>query len=131
MQQEDMLLSREKIIENLKKKKIIHHSLSQGRWFKFSLMEQLANVGSDIERTIQWRKKGDLEYSNNALERAIELLDFTIADPKNEKRLKELLLVRETLIDYFMYDNIYSFTDEFWQDYFYQFNYAAALERGR
>ena len=129
--QNDKLTAREKIIENLKKKKIIHVTLSEGRWFKFSILEQLANVGCDVERTIQWRKKGNLEYSNDAFERAVELLDFTIADPKNEKRLKELLLVREGLIDYFMYDNKYSFTEEFWQDYFYQFNYAAALQRGR
>ncbi len=111
--------------------KVYHPSLASGRWFNFSLAEQLANVGSDIERTIQWKKKGDLEYSNNAFERALELLNLTIEDPKHRKRLKELLRVREILLDYFLGDNIYSFTDEFWQDYFYQFNYAAALQKGR
>jgi hypothetical protein len=110
---------------------IIHKELEPDRWFKFSLFEQLANVGSDIERTIQWKKKGNLEYSKNAFERALELLDLTIADPKNKKRLKEILRTRECLISYFMYDNEYSFTDEFWQSYFYEFNYAAAIQRGR
>lgn len=111
--------------------KLYHPSLASGRWFKFSLAEQLANVGSDIERTIQWRNKGDLEYNKNAFERALELLNLTIADPKHRKRLRELLRVREALLDYFLCDNEYYSTDEFWQDYFYQFNYAAAMQKGR
>lgn len=111
---------------------IIHKELASGRWFKLSLLEQLANVGSDIERTIQWKRKGDLEYSSAAFERALELLTLTIIDPKNRgPRLKELCRVREALIDYFMCDNEYGSTDEAWQNYFYAFNYAAALQRGR
>jgi len=31
---------------------IVHKQLASGRWFKLSLVEQLANVGSDVERTI-------------------------------------------------------------------------------
>ncbi|MGC2310669.1 MAG: hypothetical protein WA432_03550 [Candidatus Babeliaceae bacterium] len=110
---------------------IIHKEMAAGAWFKFSLVEQLANVGSDVERTIQWKKKGNLEYSQKAFERALELLDLTIRDPKNKKRLKEPLRVREALVDYFVYDNQYGSTDELWQKYFYFFNYAAALRRGR
>ena len=110
---------------------IIHKSLASGRWFKLSLVEQLANVGSDVERTIKWKKKGDAEYSQKAFERALELLDLTVADPKNKWRLREVLRVREALVDYFMVDNQYASTDELWQKDFFQFNYAAALRRGR
>ena len=110
---------------------IIHKTLASGRWFKFSLIEQLANVGCDVERTIQWKKKGNPEYSKQAFYRALELLDLTIADPKNKRRLKEVLRVREALVDYFVYDNEYNTTEESWQKYFFQFNYAAALQRGR
>lgn len=110
---------------------MIHKTLLPNRWFEFSLIEQLANVGSDIERTIQWRKKGNLEYSQQAFERALELIDLTVADPKNRKRLKEVVRVREALVDFFVYDNEYNSTDESWQKYFFAFNYAAALQRGR
>ena len=111
----------------------MHKDLAGGRWFSFSLLEQLANVGSDVQRTVVWKQKGDLEYSQKAFERALELLDLTIADPKHKGRgaLRELLRVREALIDHFMYDNDYNTTDEIWQKYFYEFNYAAALQRGR
>src|SRR5690606_18148936 len=110
---------------------IIHKELASGKWFKLSLMEQLANVGSDVERTIQWRNKGNLQLSSQAFERALELVDLTIADPKNRKRLREITRMREVLVDYFVYDNEYSSTDTQWQKYFYHFAYAAALQRGR
>jgi hypothetical protein len=111
----------------------IHKTLTPERWFRFSLMEQLANVGTDIERTIQWKKAGNLDYSQKAFERALELLYYTIADPKNIKRgtLRELCRMREALLDYFMGDNEYCTTDEIWSRYFYEFNYAAAMEKGR
>lgn len=112
---------------------VIHKDLFEsGRWFKLSLMEQMANIGCDIERTIQWKKKVDLKESKRAFDRALELLDFTKADPKNRgNRLREICRVREALVDHFVYSNEYATTDESWQQYFYDFNYAAALQRGR
>lgn len=111
---------------------MIHKDLTIERWSKFTLFEQLANVGCDIERAIQWRKKGDLDYSKRAFDRALELLDLTIADPKNRQgSLKELLRTREALIDFFLYDNEYKTSDEIWQSYFLDFNFAAAITRGK
>ncbi len=110
---------------------MIHKELADGRWFKLSLLEQLANVGSEIERCINWKKKGDLEYSRTAFYRALELLYLTVEDPKNKGRLREVLRTREALIDHFIYDNEYNTTDEQWQKYFYQLNYAAAVKKGR
>ncbi|HLJ31188.1 MAG TPA: hypothetical protein VKU36_02010 [Candidatus Babeliales bacterium] len=110
---------------------IIHKDLVGDRWNNLSIAEQMANVGCDVERAIRWRNKGNLEYSRNAFERALELLMFTIADPKNKKRLKELCRLKEVWVDYFFGNNQYSFTDEFFQKYFINFNYMAALEKGK
>ncbi len=107
-----------------------HAELAAGRWFRLSLVEQLANVGSEIERAIRWRGKGNAEYAGRALERALELLDLTIADEKNRSRLRELTRLREVLADYFWFDNQYGSSDELWQNYFHAFTYAAALARG-
>ena len=90
----------------------IYKSLAQGRWKSFSLVEQLANVGSEVERAIAWRDK-NREYSKKAFERALELLDLTIADPKNKNGLKEIIRLREFLVDYFVFDNQYLLSDEF------------------
>ena len=110
---------------------IIHKELAAGRWFQLSLIEQLANIGSDVIRTIKWKKNGDQELSRQAFWRALELIDLTIADPKNKRRLKEIVRTREALVDHFVYDNEYHTTDEIWYNYFFDFNYAAALQRGR
>ncbi|KKP32816.1 MAG: hypothetical protein A2312_00085 [Candidatus Staskawiczbacteria bacterium RIFOXYB2_FULL_32_9] len=100
----------------------------ENRWFDFSLAEQMANIGSEIGRAINWSKR-DIKMSRASFERALELLDLTIIDVKNKKRLKELLRVREMLVDYFYFDNVYQSSDEKWNNYFYAFNYAARLNR--
>jgi len=101
-----------------------HKSLAAGKWQKLNLIEQLANVGSEVERTISWRKKKDKAYSKQAFFRALELLDLSIADPKNKKRLKELTRLREVLVDYFWGKNQFHSSDKLWQKYFYAFSYA-------
>lgn len=111
---------------------MIHKNLEPERWFRFSLFEQLANVGTDIDRVIFWRKSNDQEQSKKAFERALELLDLTIADAKHKGgTLKELVRMREVLVDYFVFDNEYGSTDQLWHDYFFAFNYAAALAKGK
>jgi hypothetical protein len=106
-----------------------HRELAAGRWNTLSFAEQMANIGSEIERTISWRKKGRLEISGRAFERALELMDLTIADTKNLTRLRELLRVREALSDHFYFDNFYQSTPESWQRYFGSFLIAARGKR--
>lgn len=105
-------------------------NLTEERWFKLSFFEQMANLGSEVERAIKWRKE-ELERSKLAFESALELLDLTIDDQKNRARPKliELLRLREVLVDYFCYDNIYGSTDQNMSNYFYAFNYAVAINR--
>lgn len=111
---------------------IIHkEALASGRWFKFTLVEQMANIGTDVDRAIRYKQQGDLEASQAALYRALELFDFTVDDPKNRRRLKEVLRARELLLDHLVGDDQYGMTDEFWQKYFYDFNYAAAIQNGK
>lgn len=106
-------------------------SLSEGRWFELQLIEQLANVGCDIDRAIRWKSRNDTIYANDALNRAFGLLDLTIQDPKNKKRLKEIGRIREVLKDYFMGDNSYGYTDEVWHKYFMDYNYMIAIQKGK
>lgn len=104
-----------------------HKALASGHWNNISLMEQVANVGSEVERVILWQEKGNKDYSKKAFDRALELLDLTICDPKNKKRLKEITRVRELLIDHFWGENQFHSTNKLWRKYFYQFNYACRL----
>lgn len=109
----------------------VHQDLAAGRWFGLPLVEQLAHVGSEVERTIRWRDKGNTEFARRAFERALELLDLTIADVKHRSRLRELTRLREVLADYFWFDNRYGSTDESWHSYFHAFTHAAARSRNR
>ena len=104
-----------------------HKNQALGNWYKFTLIEQMANVGSEVERTISWKNKGNVKYSKMAFIRALELLDLTIACVNNRKRLKEITRVREALVDYFEYDNQFSSSNNLWQKYFFAFNYSARI----
>lgn len=103
----------------------IFHQQTKNRWHQHSLIEQMANIGAEVGRAINWRNKNNPEMSKNAFYRALELIDFTIDDPKNKNSLKEILRVREMLVDYFEGDNIYHSTDGDWEKYFYFFTFAA------
>lgn len=106
-----------------------HASLAAGRWQTLSLVEQLANVGSEVERTLNWIDKHNPEYSRLAFLRALELLHLTIADPRHRHRLKELTRLREALLDFFLGDNVFGSTAKSWRGYFYGFACAAALAK--
>ena len=100
-----------------------HKQLASGRWFELTFLEQMANIGSEVERAILWRNKNS-EYSIKAIERALELIELTIADAKNMARLKELTRLHEVLIDNFYGDNNFSSSDKLWRNYFNAFGYA-------
>ena len=102
-----------------------HQGLAAGAWQQLSFCEQMANIGSEVERALKWRAKNNSNYSLRALYRALELLDLTVSGCKKHCRLKEMLRVRETLVDFFIGDNLYSSTPQLWRRYFLAFNYAA------
>jgi hypothetical protein len=105
--------------------RIHHKDLTPDRWRRLSFAEQMANVGSEIFRAISWRPK-NAEYGRLALERALELLDLTLEVSAGSKsRLRELARLRETLVDYFVFENTYGSSDGTWASYFGAFNYAA------
>jgi len=85
----------------------------------------MANIGSEVCRTIKWRHNPD--FAKKAFDRALELFDLTMADPKNKKRLKEIVRARELFADYIIGNNQYLSSADQWQKYFYNFNYAARL----
>ena len=93
------------------------------KWMKLSLPEQLANIGSEVIRAINWKQKGKEDYSKKATLRALELIDLTIKDKKNIHRLKEILRLRELLADFLWFDNEYNSSAESFKKYFYAFNY--------
>lgn len=107
---------------------IQHKDLAAGGWQKLSLMEQLGNVGSEINRALNWREK-DANLYESAIDRAFELLDMTIADPRWRTRLKEIIRTRELLADAIFGGEEYQTTLEDLNRYFFNFAFAARLNR--
>ncbi len=102
-----------------------HKNLAAGRWKQFSFMEQMANIGSEVERALNWKAKGNLDYCQKAFERALELIDLTLDSIKEASRLKELARIREALVDYFVGINEFVSNERAWRNYFSVFTYAA------
>lgn len=103
----------------------LFHTDLKIRWDKLTIYHQMANIGAEVGRAINRKNKKNMEMSKNAFYRALELVDFTIEDPKNKRSLKEILRMRELLVDYLFGDNIYKSSDKGWNKYFYPFNLAA------
>ncbi len=102
-----------------------HTSLAAGRWSSFSLVEQMAHIGGEVERALMWKERQNSEYSRLALDRALELLDFSLDDPKNRTRTRELARLREALVDSFVGSNLMGSSDNLWRSYFGAFVVSA------
>ena len=107
----------------------IFHTDLQDRWTNFSLCEQMANVGAEVGRTINWRKKGNPHYAQKAINRALELLVLTLEANHRPACLREVARVKEAVLDYFYGENEFRSSDILWKKYFDHFNYAARKER--
>lgn len=101
-----------------------HKTLAAGKWQKLSLVEQLGNIGSEISRAIHWQRK-DEKLFRGAIDRALELFDLTISDPRWRKRLKELTRAREFLCDAIFGGENYVEKLEDFDQYFLNFVLAA------
>src|SRR6185436_2038839 len=109
-----------------------HPDLAAGRWLELSLANQLGNVGSEYERALNWKQRGDRDHFESAFARLLELLDLTIADPRwRNHRLKELTRLREVICD-----ELYNEVSEFihpsdLRQYFLYFGILARSERDK
>jgi hypothetical protein len=105
------------------------HSASGVRWERFDLVEQLANVGSEVERTIRAHDAGNSERFTNALGRALALFDLTAADQRwAGHRRREVLRAREEFCRLFFDANPPADSAAGLRRYFLAFGVAA---RGR
>lgn len=102
-------------------------AFAHGRWRSLSLMEQLGNVGSEVGRSFLAQEQKNDSRMNAAIDRALELFDMTIADPKNRHRLKEICRAREVYCDYFFGGNQFG-TDPQWLDQYFM-DFALAVRR--
>lgn len=60
----------------------LHPELAAGRWSMVSLCEQLAHIGSEVDRAICAAQAGRRERAQKALERALDLFGLNTMDER-------------------------------------------------
>jgi hypothetical protein len=107
-----------------------HADLAAGRWPTMTLEDQLGNVGSDVGRAIRAKADRDERRFVGARDRALELFDLTLADPRwHGPRSREIVRAREVVCDFLVGDNDYQSTPEPLDAYFLAFAIAARRDR--
>jgi hypothetical protein len=107
-----------------------HTELAAGRWEALTLAEQLANVGGEVDRAIRAWQGSRSQRFERALERALELFDLTVRDPRwRGHRRREILRVREEFCRLFFDDDAPPDSAGGLSRYFLQFGVLARRRR--
>ena len=106
-----------------------HKSLAEGRWAQMPLSEQMANIGSEISRALNWQRKNNEKYCLKSVGRALELICLTLDSTTVKSHLKELTRLKEGVLDYFYGSNEFSSSEMLWEKYFNHFNFVARKEK--
>ena len=100
------------------------------RWAAMPLLEQMANIGSEVGRTRKWLEKDKHQLAESAFYRGLELVDATIRFGRSNQAsrsclLMELCRARDLFSDSFLRND--SETLAYLEKYFGQF--ASAIRR--
>lgn len=100
---------------------MIWHTQLEKQWQNFPQHQQILMICNELNRAENLQS--DLKEYRNALERALELTDFMIDDPKNRRCLREILRARRILA--MVYDGDYPQSNKLLQRGMIQLNVAA------
>ncbi|MEK7099284.1 MAG: hypothetical protein AAB916_02105 [Patescibacteria group bacterium] len=104
-------------------------SFGQGRWREYTFDEQMGNIGSEISRAHNQQDHDEQAY-NLAVALALQLVDFTLDDPRwEDERRKEIIDARERIYDAFTGGKKYGTTWEELDEHFLTFAVAARKSR--
>ncbi len=103
-----------------------HEELAEGKWFTMSLAEQLGNIGSEVLRASRQKGKDEKTF-RQAVERALELFDLTLSDPRWKGHRLEIARAREVFCDAAYDGMLYKSSLEDLVRYFDNFAFAARM----
>jgi len=116
------------LVCSLNKMEIKYHKqlAESGKWFELSILEQMGNIGSEVGRAAKWQGKDERNF-RGAVERALELFDLTLEDPRwrGMGRWREIATVRMLFCRAVEGDNEYKTSLNDLDKYFLQFAFAA------
>ena len=110
----------------------IHSDAAREDWLTRPITYQMGNIGSEVSRSLKWTEKGNQSRADKAIDRALELFDFTIeANINNHFRLTEILKARDEFCDYFFGGNSYHTDPTKMQKYYDGFVMMTQLAPGQ
>jgi hypothetical protein len=107
----------------------LHAGLVSGRWQALTLLEQLANIGSEVGRAALAKANGNDQRLAAAMDRCLELFELTLADERWHGRRREIARAQEVVCDFLVGDNAFGSTAESLDRYFLPFAVAARESR--
>lgn len=109
---------------------VLHAAQASGRWFTLTIVEQLANIGTEVARAARAKSDGNRARFDHSLDRALELFDLSLADGRwSSARRREIARAREVICDFLVGDNAYGSSAESLDRYFLPFAVAARSQR--
>lgn len=104
----------------------LHENAATEKWFTLSVVEQMGNIGSEVGRAAKWQNKNENAFEG-ATERALELFDLTLEDPRwrGQGRRQEIGRVRELFCSAMLGENAYDTSLGDIEHYLYPFALAA------
>lgn len=109
-----------------------HRNLAAGGWSRLDLVAQMANIGSEVERTIRARRTGRSNRFEPAFDRALELFDLTASDPRwRGGRRREILRARDEFCRLFFDPEVPGDSADGLRRYFFHFALLAQEARHR
>ena len=102
-------------------------AVDRKKWAAMSLFDQMGNIGSEVGRSLQAKRKGDDKTADAAVARALDLFDATTEAWQviSPARTKELLRAREEYMTAYLQPAQANGIE----NYFMQFAIAARLSR--
>jgi hypothetical protein len=87
------------------------------RWHQLSMAQQLGNIGSEIARARVCEEKGDRELRDEAMFRALDLIDGSLCDQRWWKRRREMARLREVVADWYLGTKYYQISPKAIENY--------------
>lgn len=101
------------------------HIFDREAWGRLDVFNQMGNIGSEVGRALNAKRKGDMQRALPAFCRGMDLINATVEAwvTRGDGRVRELLQARELFAESILTDRV----DEKLEEYFMQFAVAARL----
>ncbi len=108
-----------------------NYRIDRDRWAKFSVFEQMGNIGSEVGRTFSAGRRNDSESAERAVVRALDLFEATaqlFAEQKSP-RTKEVLRAKDQFLQIYTDQAFNSPQAKSLDTYFLSYAIAARSQR--